>query len=363
MANVEKIRIKNFKSHENFLQNIDRNFNHVVVHGRNGVGKTNLLESFSFFSNTKGMRGDNIEKVIPIMQNPKGDTDVSLVLFSKYNNLNLNLFVSKNEDLFKKTFYFNDKKTTLANIKNYISFLWLSPYMDKIMYEGQSIKRNFVDKMISQNNINFYRTLISYKKNISERINILRNSKDDKWLNIIEEKISENMYEILKIRRSYANLINNIINEKLKNFRLVEIKYVNKFIINLEDKNNSIQNFNEKLKMNRNIDEISKRTNFGINSDEITFFDTSNQISTVLCSTGEQKSSLLTIILANCWKLKEEKKEFILLLDEATSHIDEINFLKLFNEVCKFNTQIWYTGTSKNLFQVIENKGFFIHLQ
>ena len=91
MANVEKIRIKNFKSHENFLQNIDRNFNHVVVHGRNGVGKTNLLESFSFFSNTKGMRGDNIEKVIPIMQNPKGDTDVSLVLFSKYNNLNLNI--------------------------------------------------------------------------------------------------------------------------------------------------------------------------------------------------------------------------------------------------------------------------------
>ena len=91
--------------------------------------------------------------------------------------------------------------------------------------------------------------------------------------------------------------------------------------------------------------------------------DTQKNISTDACSTGEQKSSLLTIILANCWKLKNENKEFILLLDEATSHIDSVNFKKLFDEVDKFDTQIWYTGTNKNLFQVIENKGFFIHLQ
>ena len=54
--------------------------------------------------------------------------------------------------------------------------------------------------------------------------------------------------------------------------------------------------------------------------------DTEKNISTDACSTGEQKSSLLTIILANCWKLKNENKEFILLLDEATSHIDSCKF-------------------------------------
>ena len=69
------------------------------------------------------------------------------------------------------------------------------------------------------------------------------------------------------------------------------------------------------------------------------------------------------MILANCWKLKDNDKEFILLLDEAVSHMDNSNFEKLFNEVDKFDTQIWYTGTNKDLFQVIEKKGFFIHLQ
>ena len=58
-------------------------------------------------------------------------------------------------------------------------------------------------------------------------------------------------------------------------------------------------------------------------------------------------------------EIKNENKEFILLLDEATSHIDAVNFKKLFDEVDKFDTQIWYTGTNKNLFQVIENKGFY----
>ena len=103
--------------------------------------------------------------------------------------------------------------------------------------------------------------------------------------------------------------------------------------------------------------------NFSINTDEIYILDIKNNLNVESSSTGEQKSSLLTIILANCWKLKNDNKEFILLLDEATSHIDSQNFKKLFVEVDKFNTQIWYTGTNKNMFQVIENKGFFIHLQ
>ena len=44
-------------------------------------------------------------------------------------------------------------------------------------------------------------------------------------------------------------------------------------------------------------------------------------------------------------------------LDTMQKSIDGLD-----TKVEKFNTQIWYTGTSKNLFQVIENKAFFIDL-
>ena len=363
MASVTKINIKNFKSHKQYNLEISKDYQHIIIYGDNGVGKTNLIESLSFFSNSKGLRGDTLDKLLPEQETNIIDTNIQAKILSNFNQFNFSFKITKDQESLKKTFFLEEKKISLPKIKEILSFIWLSPYMDKIMYEGQSIKRDFIDKLISQNEKNFNLSVSSYKKNIAERLQILKNTKDEKWLDIIEKRLAENIYEIFLMRRNYANKINKIISDKLKNFREINIKYNNDLFDDLNEKKIKIEIFFEKLKSNRELDEITKRTNFGINKDQIFFFDKIKNRNTDACSTGEQKSSLLTIILANCWKLKIEKKDFILLLDEATSHIDEQNFGRLVTEIEKFGTQIWYTGTSKNLFQAIENKGFFIHLE
>ncbi len=363
MLSIEKVNIKNFKSYKNYTLSLDKNFKHIVVYGNNGVGKTNLLDGISYFSNRKGLRGSNLDEVLPNDRLNEVDTHFKIKIKSLDNIFNLTFKIINEDNKLKKRIFLDDKKISLSTIKNYINIIWLSPYMDKIMYEGQTLKRNFVDKMITQNDSYFNKILLNFKKNIAERLNILKNSKDEKWLNLIEKKIANNIFEIFHIRRNYAKNLNVIINKQLNKFKKIRIDYKNKLFPNLENKDDLINLFLNELKNKRELDEITKRTNFSISSDEIYITDTENNISTDACSTGEQKSSLLTIILANCWKLKNENKKFILLLDEATSHIDRVNFKKLFNEVDKFDTQIWYTGTDKNLFQVIENKGFFIHLQ
>ena len=363
MLSIEKVNIKNFKSYKNYTLSLDKNFKHIVVYGNNGVGKTNLLDGISYFSNRKGLRGSNLDEVLPNDRLNEVDTHFKIKIKSLDNIFNLTFKIINEDNKLKKRIFLDDKKISLSTIKNYINIIWLSPYMDKIMYEGQTLKRNFVDKMITQNDSYFNKILLNFKKNIAERLNILKNSKDEKWLNLIEKKIANNIFEIFHIRRNYAKNLNVIINKQLNKFKKIRIDYKNKLFPNLENKDDLINLFLNELKNKRELDEITKRTNFSISSDEIYITDTENNISTDACSTGEQKSSLLTIILANCWKLKNENKKFILLLDEATSHIDRVNFKKLFDEVDKFDTQIWYTGTNKNLFQVIENKGFFIHLQ
>ena len=69
MARIEKIYIKNFKSYKNYSLNLlEKNFKHIVVYGKNGVGKTNLLDSFTFFSNTKGLRGSSLGEVFPVKE-------------------------------------------------------------------------------------------------------------------------------------------------------------------------------------------------------------------------------------------------------------------------------------------------------
>ena len=65
MASIEKVFIKNFKSYKSYKLSLDYKFKHVVVYGHNGVGKTNLLDSISYFSNSKGLRSSSIEQIDP----------------------------------------------------------------------------------------------------------------------------------------------------------------------------------------------------------------------------------------------------------------------------------------------------------
>tara|TARA_B100000963_G_scaffold228744_1_gene199471 strand:- start:6747 stop:7838 length:1092 start_codon:yes stop_codon:yes gene_type:complete len=363
MIGIEKLYIENFKSYRNYSLSLDNKYKHIVIYGHNGIGKTNLIDSFSFFSNSKGLRGSSLDTILPKNQTSNITTKIRMIVQSDRNILNFSLQINKEDNKFKKTLLLDNKKISLSNIKNYIKIIWLSPYMDKIMYEGQTLKRNFLDKMIMQNDSYFNKIILNNKKDIAERFHILKTIKDTKWLDVIEKKIAKDFYDIFNIRRKYAEEMNSIICSKLKKFREIKIKYKNTFFDDLIDKDRLLDLFINELRKNREIDEITKRTNFSINSDEVNIVDKKNNINIEACSTGEQKITLLTIILANCWKLKKDNSKFILLLDEATSHIDRSNFGKLFDEVDKFDTQIWYTGTNKSLFQVIENKGFFIHLQ
>ena len=119
------------------------------------------------------------------------------------------------------------------------------------MYDGQTLKRNFIDKMISQNDRYFNEILINLKKDIAERLNILKNSKDEKWINLLEIKIANNIYEIFNIRRNYAENLNVIINRQLHKFKKIKIENKNKLFSNLKNKENLINIFLNELKNRR----------------------------------------------------------------------------------------------------------------
>ena len=55
----------------------------------------------------------------------------------------------------KKYLDIDGNKSSLSEIFKDINFVWLTPQMDKIMYEGDSIKRKFLDKIISNYNFDY----------------------------------------------------------------------------------------------------------------------------------------------------------------------------------------------------------------
>ena len=74
-----------------------------------------------------------------------------------------------------------------------------------------------------------------------------------------------------------------------------------------------------------------------------------------LCSTGEQKALLLSILLAHARLVGEARgRPPILLLDEVAAHIDPVRRLALFERLARLGGQIWMTGTEPELFAGLE---------
>ena len=359
MAFVENIKIHNFKSHIKFQSDLPSN--HIVISGNNGIGKTNLLESLSFFSNSKGIRSNKLENFF-FKDNPEKDIFVECSLRQENFSSKIAYKIFKHNNTVAKDFFLDEKKISNIEINKLVNFIWLSPHMDKIMYDGSIIKRKFLDKIISNLNSDFKKNLRDFKKLAEERIILLQNQNDTKWISILEEKMAKILFQILNERRNKISVINTISKKKLNKFREFKINIINEQESELEDEVLFIEKVKNILFEKRNLDTTIKRNSFGPSIDEIFFYDESKQLNTDLCSTGEQKSLLLSIILSFGWIYKDENINFILLFDEISSHIDQKNIEKFFAEVAKFETQAWYTGTNKNLFQAIENKAFFIDL-
>ena len=194
------------------------------------------------------------------------------------------------------------------------------------------------------------------KKNTKGNYNNLYIDGNNKIIKELEQ------FERYDERRNKISIINNISKKKLNKFREFKIIISNDQELDLENENSFIEKVKKIFFEKRNLDATIKRNSYGPSIDEIFFYDENKQLNTDLCSTGEQKSLLLSIILSCGWIYKDENINFILLFDEISSHIDQKNIEKFFAEVAKFETQAWYTGTDKNLFQAIENKAFFIDL-
>jgi DNA replication and repair protein RecF len=71
-----------------------------------------------------------------------------------------------------------------------------------------------------------------------------------------------------------------------------------------------------------------------------------------LCSTGEQKALLLSIILAHADLVAEQAgRRPILLLDEVAAHLDPRRRAALFARLEAAGGQVWMTGTEPALFE------------
>ena len=359
MANIKSISFNNFRNFTNYKLSLDKKIN--IFFGKNGSGKTNILEGLSLIAKGRGLKNSNISDLIKKNQN---NFLINSILEINKNNYDIKIFSESKNKNFKKIIKINDdlSRDSLEFLDNSISYLIFLPEMERLFQASPTYRRNFLDRLIFSSRKDYNRLINKYKKSLLERVNILQsNIVDEDWLCNIEKEISILGLEIYKLRFSQLDIINNSI-DKLK------VDHNFQFNIHLNIKDSFFKtdlNFDEymlNLKESRFYDKKHGGTRIGPHRSDI-IAKINDEFEAFLLSTGQQKTLVLMILLAQCYYLVDYKNiKPILLLDEIGSHLDLNNRQILLEMINRFELQFFLTGTDKNLFSFISTNTQFYNI-
>ncbi|MFT4718520.1 MAG: DNA replication and repair protein RecF [Rickettsiales bacterium] len=354
MTNIEitKLQLCNFRNYKSKTLNFSKKIN--VLLGRNGAGKTNILESISLLKKGSGLKKADICDMIC----SSSDIKNTFSIYAEINNHPEIDEIGTSYQEEKRIFQINGKK--ISSYTNEIPIIHLIPQMDDLFSDNKSNRRSFLDKITSNIYPSHKSNLNNYAKYLKERVSLLEKylfAKKDpdqysSWIDIVEKKISEIGIIIAANRNDMIDHLNKAILMSKSGFtksKLHIIGDVEEFAM----KNTAIitENFfQNKLKENRRKDFERQRVAFGVHRSDFSAILNDN-MEAKSCSTGEQKSILIAIIFAVIRIFQVKNLEApILLLDEITSHLDDKKRRDLYDEIFSLNVQTFLTGTERYLF-------------
>lgn len=340
---ITKLELNNFR---NYKKKIFDNFSNLnIIIGKNGIGKTSIIEAIYLGSLAKSFKTNNEHLII------KNDSDyfrIKIYYFDYGPKKNLEVFYDKDG---KKTKINSKIQRKLSEFISQYRVIMLSPDELKLIKSSPNTRRNYLNIQISQLHkeylyfLNNYNTLIKNKNDYLKKL-MFNSNLDTRYLDILDEKIVEEGLKIYSYRKKYIDMINDYINDIFKKYQennKIEIKYVSDYEIN--DK----QKLLEVLRKNRKKEINIGMTSFGVHRDDYEFIQNGNNAKEY-SSQGLQKLIVLAMKLSEVQIFVKKYEIYpILLLDDLFSELDEKNRNNIFKSLDK-EIQIFITTTDlKNI--------------
>ena len=364
---LEKVRLKNFRAYPFFTVSLKDGIN--ILTGRNGVGKTSILEAISLGASAESFRFSKSEDYI------KSGEDSSFIEL-KINNKDyldkIELEITKKG----KKIRLNNKRISqsrkLLQVLPHVAF---SPNDHKIIDGDSSIRRSFINKAISNLDFNYADNLRKYNKALFQRNRLLKMNKGriqemDRISGEIEawdQQMADHGEKLISYREAYLKKILPYLSKQYryitKKDSCIELAYYCKIAI--PEKNDQIkERFEEEDNVGECMVKPSKdrglfyylrqglfqdlfygNTKIGPHKDEILFTMDGNKVKSH-ASQGEKRTVVLALRLAEVELYKEEKNKVpILLIDDISSELDLSRRKALVDVLKKGDSQVFITAT------------------
>ncbi|HZH97063.1 MAG TPA: DNA replication and repair protein RecF [Flavisolibacter sp.] len=355
IQSIALYQFKNYFSRElHFTERI------TGICGKNGMGKTNLLDAVHYLCFTRsyftrhdnlvtlhGHEGFRVEGQFDI--NGREEKAVCILRESG-----------------RKEFSVNDEP--YARFSKHIGrypCVVIAPDDVQLIIGGSEERRKFTDTLLSQLDGQYLQSLINYTKILQQRNSFLKNyndgygNRDLSVLDVLDEQLIAEGDAIYKKRKEFLLHFlpeaKGFYNDIARQYEPVTLIYES------ELQQNSMA---ELLQFNRQKDLLIQRTTSGIHKDDLVFSMGQQSFKSV-ASQGQRKSLLFALKLAEVEVIKKEKKVSpILLLDDVFEKLDEERINNLLTRViADKEAQVFITDTScERLEKSLKNLGVAFEL-
>ncbi len=341
---IEKIELNFFRNYQQLSFAPHEGIN--LFFGKNGSGKTNLLEAVHYCALGKSHR---VSQDAPVIFAGEKAGSCTVSVRGKWSRNEVCVRLQPGEAGGKSVSVDGKRVKKLSEMMGVLRCVIFSPEDLDLIKEGPAVRRRFLDMMISQISRSYFIALQQYRTAMEQRNAILRNSRlndtaPDQMIADFEAAMAEHAMIIYQERKRISAMMKE---QGLRIYREISGKENEVFQLQysgfLKNENESSEQFIRMLKESREDDQKQGATSVGPHRDDLHLYLNRKSMK-MYASQGQMRTAALTLKLAQLRILTEVSGESpVLLLDDVMSELDLNRRMNLLREIGSVQTFITFS--------------------
>ncbi len=356
-----RVSLTDFRNYARLVWNPGSHLN--VLSGRNGSGKTNVLEAVSMLSPGRGLRNARPETLAR-----RGMECWAVASRIHYDGNVRELgtgTIGETQPGARRVFRLDGAPVrSQADIAPIAPVVWLTPQMERLFGEGASGRRRFLDRLVASLEAGHTRALAAHDEAVASRNRLLLERRGETaWLRAAEDAIARHATAATASRLNVCRRMNLIASaDPGRGFPACRLDLLCPIAERLEmEPARLVEDWiRAELAGGRDADARVAATSVGAHRCDLAILEHSTELPANLASTGEQKSLLVGIVLAHASLIEADRGESpLLLLDEPLVHLDVARREALFARLSSSSSQVLLTGTDQAPFEPLAPDAVF----
>lgn len=334
---IRSLVLRDFRNYKNFEIEFHPRIN--IIYGKNGQGKTNLIESLYLLTHLKSFRTPRVKD---IYAHQKKSAFIHSIVTKQNVSHDVKLFLF--EDLKKVLLDNQNIKYTSEYIRNFFSLLFAPDQLTSFK-EYPLVRRSFFDRVLFLIDQDYFQRIKEYSS-IKQQKGLLLRRGETKNVFVWNQLLAAVIPKIIKARKSLIEMLNGIIPEIFFSLtgRSEELMlcYRNDFEEKSEISESRLLSFlTDKLP----VETAKGFVYYGPHKDNF-YMTLEGKKDKQSFSQGEYRISFIALLLG-VKKIISQNLDFnpIILLDDISSELDQYVYQKTMDYISSNDNQVFLTTT------------------